>query len=83
MTKKERFQAVREKRVPDFMPVWPRVMSQMIFSQGLLLPEVTGVDWYDAQKVTEAVLANIRYNDYDVAIPTYIDHAFGGTPAGG
>ena len=83
MTKKERFQAVRERRAPDCMPVWPRVMSQMIFSQGLLLPEVTGVDWYDAQKVTEAVLANIRYNDYDVAIPTYIDHAFGVPPLGG
>ena len=65
------------------MPVWPRVMSQMIYSYGLLLPDVTGVDWYDAEKVTEAVLANIRYNDYDVAIPTYIDHAFGIPPLGG
>jgi len=48
MTKKERFKAVRERRAPDFMPVWPRVMSQMLFSYGYLLPDVTGEDWYDA-----------------------------------
>ncbi len=83
MNKKERFQAVRDRRAPDLMPVWPRVMSQMIFSHGLLLPDVTGVDWYDADKVTEAVLASVEYNDYDVAIPTYIDHAFGVPPLGG
>jgi uroporphyrinogen-III decarboxylase len=83
MNKKERFQAVRERRQPDFMPVWPRVMSQMIFSHGLLLPEVTGTDWYDAEKITGAVLANITYNGYDIAIPTYIDHAFGVPPLGG
>jgi len=83
MNKIERFQAVREKRQPDYMPVWPRVMSQMIYSHGLLLPEVTGVNWYDVEKITAAVLANIRFNDYDVAIPTYIDHAFGVPPLGG
>ncbi len=83
MNKKERFQTVRERRAPDYMPVWPRVMSQMIFSYGLLLPDVTGKDWYDAEKITEAVLTNIKYNDYDVAIPTYIDHAFGVPPLGG
>ncbi|MCK4985958.1 MAG: hypothetical protein KAS40_10590, partial [Desulfobacterales bacterium] len=83
MNKKERFQAVRSRQAPDYMPVWPRVMSQMIFSYGLLLPDVTGIDWYDADKVTEAVLASIEYNDYDVAIPTYIDHAFGVPPLGG
>ena len=83
MDKNERFQAVRELRAPDCMPVWPRVMSQMIFSQNWLLPDVTGIDWYDADKVTEAVLANIRFNDYDIAIPTYIDHAFGIPPLGG
>ena len=83
MNKKERFQAVREMKAPDFMPVWPRVMSQMLYSHGLLLPDVTGEDWYDSEKVTEAVLANIRYNDYDLAIPTYIDYAFGVPPLGG
>ena len=83
MNKKERFQAVREKRAPDYMPVWPRVMSQMLYSHGYLLPDVTGRDWYDADKVTEAVLASIKYHDYDVAIPTYIDHAFGVPPLGG
>ncbi|MBW1954923.1 MAG: hypothetical protein JRI76_05875 [Deltaproteobacteria bacterium] len=83
MNKNERFQAVREKKQPDCMPVWPRVMSQMIYSHGLLLTEVTGVDWYDVEKIAEAVLANIRFNDYDLAIPTYIDHAFGVPPLGG
>ena len=83
VNKIERFQAVRENRQPDFMPVWPRVMSQMIYSQGLLLPEVTGIDWYDVEKITAAVLASIAENDYDLAIPTYIDHAFGVPPLGG
>lgn len=83
MTKKDRFQAVRERRAPDCMPVFPRVMSQMIYGFGLLLPDVTGVDWYDVDKVTQAVLANITYNDYDVVIPTYIDHAFGIPSLGG
>jgi uroporphyrinogen-III decarboxylase len=55
----------------------------MIYSYGLLLPEVTSVGWYDVEKVTAAVLANIRFNGYDVAIPTYIDHAFGIPPLGG
>ncbi len=83
MNKKERFQAVRERRAPDYMPVWPRVMSQMLFSHGCLRPDVTGVDWYNADKVTEAVLASIKHIDYDVALPTYIDHAFGVPPLGG
>ena len=83
MNKKERFQAVREMKAPDHMPVWPRVMSQMLYSHGFLLPDVTGEDWYDSEKITEAVLANIRYNDYDVAIPTYVDYGFGVPPMGG
>ncbi|UCF82556.1 MAG: hypothetical protein JSV50_15360 [Desulfobacteraceae bacterium] len=83
MNKIERFKAVRERRAPDCMPVWPRVMSQMIFSQGWLLPEVTGVEWYEAEKITEAVMVSIQSIGYDVAIPTYIDHAFGVPPLGG
>ncbi len=83
MTKKERFKAVRERRAPDFMPVWPRVMSQMLFSYGYLLPDVTGEDWYDAEKVTAAVLKSIETIGYDVAIPGYVDYAFGVPPLGG
>ncbi len=83
MNKKERFQAVREKRAPDYMPVWPRVMSQMIYTKGWMLPEVTGADWYDSDKITEAVLDSIKYVDYDLAIPTYCDYAFGVPPLGG
>jgi len=83
MNKKERFQAVREMRTPDYMPVWPRVMSQMLYAKGLMLPEVTGVDWYDVDKITQAVLESIKYNDYDMAIPTYVDYAFGVPYLGG
>ena len=82
MTKKERFEAVRARRAPDFMPVWPRVMSQMLFSYGYLLPDVTGEDWYDAEKVTAAVLKSIEAIGYDVAIPSYVDYAFGVPPLG-
>lgn len=83
MNKKERFQAVRERRAPDFMPVWPRVMSQMLFSHGYKLPDVTGQDWYDSEKITEAVLASIKEIDYDIAIPSYVDYGFGVPPMGG
>jgi len=83
MNKKERFRAVREKRAPDYMPVWPRVMSQMLYSYGYSIPEVTGQDWYDSEKVTQAVLTNIKEMDYDVAIPTYVDYGFGVPPLGG
>jgi uroporphyrinogen-III decarboxylase len=83
MNKKERFEAVRQRQAPDFMPVWPRVMSQMLYSHGYLLPDVTGADWYDADKVTEAVLASIKEVDYDVAIPSYVDYGFGVPPLGG
>ena len=83
MNKKERFQAVRERRAPDYMPVWPRVMSQMIYGKGLMLPEVTGVDWYDSEKITQAVLDSIKYVGYDMAIPTYVDYAFGVPYLGG
>ena len=83
MNKKERFQAVREKRAPDIMPVWPRVMSQMLYGYGYTLPDVTGQDWYDADKVTKAVLESINGMDYDVAIPSYVDYGFGVPPLGG
>jgi len=83
MNKKERFQAVCERRAPDYMPVWPRVMSQMIYSHGLMLTDVTGQDWFDSDKVTEAVLANVKEMDYDVVLPTYLDYGFGVPPLGG
>ncbi|UCH21246.1 MAG: hypothetical protein JSU83_22535 [Deltaproteobacteria bacterium] len=83
MTKKERFQAVREMREPDCMPVWPSVMAQMIYGHGLMLPDVLGPDSYDSEKATEAVLASIKNIGYDVAIPTYTDCGFGLPPVGG
>ncbi|UCH21236.1 MAG: hypothetical protein JSU83_22485 [Deltaproteobacteria bacterium] len=83
MNKKERFQAVCEKRVPDCMPVFPRVKAQTIWGQGLKISEVTGPDWFDSDKITEAVLASIKNVGYDVAIGSYIDIAFGIPALGG
>jgi uroporphyrinogen-III decarboxylase len=83
MNNKERFQAVRERREPDYMPVWPLNLSQMIFGNGYLLPDVTGQDWLNSEKCTEAVLSNIKNIGYDLAIPAYIDFAFGVSPLGG
>lgn len=83
MNKKERFQAVRERRAPDYLPVWPLNLSQMIFGKGWLLPEITGQDWLDADKCTEAILENIEKMDYDIAIPAYIDFGFGVPTLGG
>jgi uroporphyrinogen-III decarboxylase len=58
-------------------------MAQLIYGQGLLLPDVTGPDWYDSDKVTQAVLSSIKSIDYDVAIPTYYDRGLGVPPLGG
>jgi uroporphyrinogen-III decarboxylase len=55
----------------------------MIYSHGLMLTDVTGQDWFDSDKVTEAVLANVKEMDYDVVLPTYLDYAFGVPPLGG
>jgi len=65
------------------MSVWPRVMSQMIYFKGWMLPDVTGVDWHDSGKVTQAALDSIKYVDCDLAIPTYCDYPFGVPPLGG
>ncbi len=83
MDKKERFQAVRERTIPDRLPVWSCALSQTIFSEGLLLPEVTGQDWYDAEKISDVILKSIKSVDYDLAIPFYVDFAFGVPPLGG
>lgn len=83
MNKKERFQAVREGRAPDHMPAWSCALSQTIFSHGLLLPDVTGQDWYDSAKITDVILKSIKNVDYDLAIPFYVDFGFGVPPLGG
>lgn len=83
MTKKERFQAVRERRAPDCMPVYTKVKSQMVYGYDLMLPDITGQDWYDSDRITEAVLANIKNCDFDVAIPYYQDPGLGVPPLGG
>ena len=83
MNAKERFQAVCEKRAPDCMPVFPRVTTQMIYGHGLMMPDVTGEDRYDSDKITEAVLASIKNIGYDLAIPFYQDPGFGVPPLGG
>ncbi len=83
MNKKERFQAVRERRAPDIMPAWSCALSQTIFGHGLLLPDVTGQDWYDSTKITDVILKSIKNIDYDLAIPFYVDFGFGVPPLGG
>ena len=83
LTKKQRFKAIRNLQPPDFMPVWPRVSSQMIYGMGWRLPDVTGPNWYDSDKCTEAVLWSIRNIGYDVALPSYMDIAFGVPAVGG
>jgi len=83
MTKKERFEAVCNRKMPDCMPVFPRAKSQLIFGQGLKLTEVIGQDWYDVEKITEAVLTSINSVGYDIAIPIYDDPGFGVPALGG
>jgi len=83
MTRKERFEAACNKQAPDCMPVFPRAKSQIIYGHGLMLTDVIGQDWYDVEKITEAVISNIREIGYDVAIPIYDDPGFGVPPLGG
>ena len=83
MNKKQRFEAVRQMALPDCMPVWPRLTSQMIYGMGWRLPDVTGANWYDSDKCTEAILWSLENIGYDVALPAYMDIAFGVTSVGG
>lgn len=83
ITKMERFNAVRNLQAPDFMPVWPRAMSQLIYSMGWRLTDITGDDWYDSDKCAEAVLWSLQQIDYDIALPAYTDIAFGVNTVGG
>ena len=83
LTKKQRFKAIRNLRLPDFMPVWPRVGSQMIYGMGWRLSDVISRDWYNSDKCTEAVLRSIKNIGYDVAVPAYMDIAFSVPAVGG
>ncbi|MCK9364965.1 MAG: hypothetical protein M0P74_15365 [Syntrophales bacterium] len=53
------------------------------FYQGLLLPDVTGQDWYDSARIADLILKSIKNVDYDLAIPFYVDFGFGVPPLGG
>ena len=83
MNKKQRFDTVRQMALPDCMPVWPRASSQMIYGMGWRLHDITGTNWYDSDKCTEAVLWSIKNIGYDVALPAYTDIAFGVPAVGG
>jgi len=83
MNKKERFNAVGKLQQPDYMPVWPRARSQLIYGMGWRLTDITGNEWYDSDKCAEAVLWSLKHINYDVAIPAYTDSAFGIPSVGG
>jgi len=83
LTKKERVQRVFDMKEPDYVPVFPRNQAQMIYSMGWNLRDVTGQDWYDAEKVALAALWNLEYMDYDVAFGCYYDMGFGIPALGG
>ena len=65
------------------MPVWPRARSQLIYGMGWLLTDITGNQWYDSDKCTQAVLWSLNHIGYDIAIPAYTDSAFGVPAVGG
>jgi len=83
LTKKERVQRVFEMKEPDCVPVFPRNQAQMIYAMGWKLTDVTGQDWYDAEKCALAALWNLEYIDYDVAFGCYYDMGFGVPILGG
>ena len=63
LSKRERIECVFNVEEPDCVPVFPRNQAQMIYSMGWKLPEVTGQDWYDAEKCALAALWNLEYMD--------------------
>ena len=69
-------------KAPDYMPVWPRAMLQIIHGMDWSLSEVVGTDWYDSGKCAAAVLWSLKNIDYDVVLPAYIDSTFGIIAAG-
>ncbi len=83
MNKKERLEAVFNLREPDVIPVSPHVMAQAIYGMGWNLTEITTQTELDADKVSEAFIANIRKYDYDLCFGTYIDHGYGVPTLGG
>lgn len=83
MNKLERLNAVRNKKAPDCIPVWPRALSQIFHGMDWPLSEVVAPDRYDSDKCTAAVLWSLNNIDYDVVLPAYIDSTFGIVAAGG
>ena len=83
MTKLERVTRVFELKEPDYVPVFPRNQGQMVYSKGWMLSDITGEDWYDAEKSIETALWNLEYMDYDAAFGCYYDMGFGVPALGG
>lgn len=83
LTKKERVQRVFDMQEPDCVPVFPRNQAQMIYGMGWKLTDVTGQDWYDAEKCALASMWCVEHIDYDVAYGCYYDMGFGVPLIGG
>ena len=83
LTKRERVERVFNLEEPDCVPVFPRNQAQMAYSMGWKLTDMTGPDWYDAEKSALAALWNLEYMDYDVAFGCYYDMGFGVPALGG
>lgn len=83
LTKKERVERLFSLEETDAVPVFPRNQAQMVYSMGWKLSDVTGQDWYDAEKSALSALWNLNHIDYDVAFGCYYDMGFGLPALGG
>lgn len=68
---------------PDIIPVFPWVMAQAIFDTGWSLADISTQTEMDSDRVTDALISNIKKYDYDLCFGTYMDHGFGVPTFGG
>ena len=83
MNKKERIEAIKEGVVPDRMPIFPFLLTQIVYHCGWTLPDVTSRDGLDVEKSVEASLRTYRDFDLDIIHGSYFDVYFGLEAIGG
>ncbi len=83
MNKKQRLEAIKKGEVPDYMPVFPFILTHGVYSCGWTLPDITSHEHLDSEKSAHTVLETLKKYDYDIAFGSYYDLYFGMEALGG
>ena len=60
MNKKQRLEAIKRGEVPDYMPVFPFILTHGVYSCGWTLPDITTHDHLDGEKSARTVLETLK-----------------------